>query len=120
MGVLVKERERRMDEGNAMMQAVWNNDPVSFELPRPVVPFPVWIGGIAERQIARAAKLHGRHGSRQSPEFAMSMRIRWDGVDAAELRSRLKACEAMDVGHMLVEPNERDRLLEGIDQIAGG
>lgn len=155
LGVPFNQRGRRMDEGIAMMQAVWNNDPVSFEartipakienmrmLPRPSVPIPIWIGGTAERQIARALKLQGWHGSRQSPaeiapivdrlrrerpdpDFAISMRIRWDGVDAAELRSRLKAYEALGVGHVLVEPNDREvddqeRILEGVGRIAGG
>ena len=130
-------------------------DPVTFEartiaatiqdmrmLPRPSVPIPIWIGGTAERQIARAVKLQGWHGSRQSPAeiapiveclcrerpdpaFAISMRIRWDGVDTAELRSRLKAYGTLGVGHVLVEPNDRevddqDRILEGVGRIAGG
>ena len=155
LGVPFKERGCRMDEGIAMMQAVWNNDPVTFEanwidakidnmrmLPRPAVPIPIWIGGTADRQIARAVKLQGWHGSRQSPseivpiverlrkarpdpEFAISMRIRWDGVDASELRSRLKAYEALGVGHVLIEPNDReaddqDRILEGVGRIMGG
>lgn len=155
LGVPFRERGRRMDEGIAMMRAVWYNDPVTFEanwidakidnmrmLPRPVVPIPIWIGGTAERQIARALRLQGWHGSRQSPaeispiverlrrerpdpEFAISMRIRWDGADAAELRSRLAEYEAIGVGHVLVEPNDREvddmeRILEGVGRIAGG
>lgn len=53
LGVPFRERGRRMDEGIAMMRAVWYNDPVTFEanwidakidnmrmLPRPVVPIP--------------------------------------------------------------------------------
>ena len=155
LGVPFKERGRRMDEGIAMMQAFWYNDPVTFEakwidaeidnmrmLPRPVVPIPIWIGGTADRQIDRATKLQGWHGSRQSPadiapiverlrkarpdpDFAISMRIRWDGVDAAELRARLAEYKAIGVGHVLVEPNDRevddqDRILEGVGRIAGG
>ncbi len=155
LGIPFKERGRRMDEGIAMMQAVWNNDPVSFEanfidakienmrmLPRPTTPIPIWIGGTAERQIQRALKLNGWHGSRQSPaeiapiverlrkarpdpEFAISMRIRWDGQDRAELKARLADYAALGVGHVLVEANDRevddlDLILEGVGRIAGG
>src|SRR5579863_7865812 len=61
LGVPFRERGRRMDEGIAMMRAVWNDDPVSFEakyipavidsmriLPRPEKPIPIWIGGTSE------------------------------------------------------------------------
>ena len=111
-------------------------------LPQPSVPIPIWIGGTAEPQIARAVKLQGWHGSRQSPNeiaaiverlrkarpdpaFAISMRIRWDGVDAAELKTRLAAYKALGVGHVLVEPNDREvddleRILEGVGRVAGG
>src|SRR5229473_7125770 len=58
LGVPFRERGRRMDEGIAMMRAVWSEDPVSFParhipaviedmrmLPPPVKPIPIWIGG---------------------------------------------------------------------------
>jgi alkanesulfonate monooxygenase SsuD/methylene tetrahydromethanopterin reductase-like flavin-dependent oxidoreductase (luciferase family) len=73
-----------MDEGIAMMRAVWKEDPVSFSarhipavvedmrmLPQPVKPIPIWIGGSSEAALARAVKLaDGWHGSRLSPEEA--------------------------------------------------
>ncbi|MGE0226819.1 MAG: TIGR03619 family F420-dependent LLM class oxidoreductase [Acetobacteraceae bacterium] len=155
LGVPFRERGRRMDEGLAMMQAVWNDDPVTFEartidakiqamrmLPRPSAPIPVWIGGTAPRQIARAVKLDGWHGSRQSPEeiapiveqlrkarpdeaFTISMRIRWKGEDAAEVKTRLQAYESLGVQHVLIEPENReiddwDRFLDGVGRIVGG
>src|SRR5271155_1909349 len=80
LGAPFRERGRRMDEGIAMMRAVWSQDPVSFParhvpavvedmrmLPHPVKPIPIWIGGISEAALAPAAKLaQGWHGSRVS------------------------------------------------------
>ncbi|MGE0420218.1 MAG: TIGR03619 family F420-dependent LLM class oxidoreductase [Acetobacteraceae bacterium] len=152
LGVPFRQRGRRMDEGIAMMRAVWTQDPVTFTartipakieamrmLPLPSAPIPIWIGGTAERQIARAIALDGWHGSRQSPQeiapivarlrqarpdpnFAISMRIRWDGADAAELKGRLDAYRALGVNHVLVEPDNRerddwDRILEGVGRL---
>src|SRR3989442_164999 len=61
LGVPFRERGRRMDEGIAMMRAVWQDDPVSFPaktipalidemriLPKTVKPIPIWIGGTSE------------------------------------------------------------------------
>ena len=73
-----------MDEGIAMMRAVWSEDPVSFEarhipavieemriLPQPVKPIPIWIGGSPEAALSRAIRLgDGWHGSRLTPEQA--------------------------------------------------
>jgi probable F420-dependent oxidoreductase len=81
LGVPFKERGRRMDEGIAMMRAVWDEDPVSFDAkyipavikdmrmqPRPTVRIPIWIGGRAEVALARAVRAcDGWHGSRYSP-----------------------------------------------------
>jgi probable F420-dependent oxidoreductase len=84
LGVPFGERGRRMDEGIAMMRAVWSEDPVTFAaryvpavieemrmLPRPVKPIPIWIGGSSEPALARAVRLaDGWHGSRLSPDEA--------------------------------------------------
>src|SRR5271169_4705597 len=83
LGAPFKERGRRMDEGLAMMRAVWTEDPVSFRTrwipaeisemrmqPRPCAPIPVWIGGSSEPALARAIRHEGWHGSRVSPEQA--------------------------------------------------
>src|SRR3954467_7302331 len=58
LGVPFKERGWRMDEGIAMMRAVWSQDPVTFDStwipatisamrtqPQPIQPIPIWIGG---------------------------------------------------------------------------
>jgi probable F420-dependent oxidoreductase len=85
LGVPFRERGRRMDEGIAMMRAVWSEDPVTFRarhipavidemrmLPQPVKPIPIWIGGSSEAALARAVRLaDGWHGSRLSPEQAV-------------------------------------------------
>ncbi len=138
LGVPFGERGRRMDEGIAMMRAVWSNDPVSFapkyipavidtmrSLPRPEKPIPIWIGGTSEPALKRAARLDGWHGSRASPEqavplvqrlrearpepeFTISLRYGWDGRDSAALRTRLEAYAAAGVDHVLVEPHDRE------------
>ena len=137
LGVPFRERGRRMDEGIAMMRAVWSEDPVSFParhipaviedmrmLPQPVKPIPIWIGGSSEAALARALRLDGWHGSRLSPEaavpvvrrlrekrpepeFTISLRSGWDGKDDAALGARLAAYAEAGVDHVLVEPAER-------------
>src|SRR6204780_5260921 len=83
LGVPFKERGRRMDEGIAMMKAVWSQDPVTFPTkyilavinnmrsqPQPVKPIPIWIGGSSDAAINRALRLDGWAGSRGRPEAA--------------------------------------------------
>src|SRR6267154_3006186 len=137
LGVPFRERGRRMDEGIAMMRAVWSEDPVSFParhipaviedmrmLPQPVKPIPIWIGGSSQAALARALRLDGWHGSRLSPEeaapivrrlreqrsdpgFTISLRYGWDGKDEGALSARLAAYGEAGVEHILVEPAER-------------
>lgn len=138
LGVPFRQRGRRMDEGIAMMRAVWSDDPVSFPahaipaviddmrmLPKPEKPIPIWIGGTSEPALKRALGLDGWHGSRCSPEqaapfvrrlraerpgpeFAISLRYGWDGRDGGALRARLDAYAEVEVGHVLVEPHDRE------------
>ena len=138
LGVPFRERGRRMDEGIAMMRAVWTDDPVSFAaktipavikdmrtLPKPEQPIPIWIGGISEPALQRAARLDGWHGSRCTPEqaapivarlraarpepdFAISLRYGWDGRDDGALRARLAGYAEVGIGHVLVEPAARE------------
>src|SRR5947208_2409267 len=83
LGVPFHERGRRMDEGIAMMRAVWSDDPVTFEAkyvpavidnmrmqPKPEKPIPIWIGGTSEPALKRALRYEGWHGSRATPEQA--------------------------------------------------
>lgn len=81
LGVPFRERGRRMDEGLAMMRAVWTQDPVDLHgkyiaaegerltmLPQPVRPIPLWLCGTAEAAIARTIRLaDGWHGSLLTP-----------------------------------------------------
>ena len=138
LGVPFHERGRRMDEGIAMMRAVWSDDPVTFAarwipavidhmrmMPKPEKPIPIWIGGSSEPALKRALRLDGWHGSRTTPEeaapivkrlraerpdpdFTISLRAAWDGKDDGALRARLHGYEAAGVQHVLVEPYERD------------
>jgi probable F420-dependent oxidoreductase len=137
LGAPFAERGRRMDEGIAMMRAVWSQDPVSFAarqvpaviddmrmLPQPAPPIPIWIGGSSAPALARALRLDGWHGSRLSPEearpivrrlrgerpdpgFAVSLRSGGDGKDAGALAARLSGYAEAGLDHVLVEPQER-------------
>jgi len=138
LGVPFRERGRRMDEGIAMMRAVWSDDPVIFKstyipaaidemrmLPKPVKPIPIWIGGTSEPAIRRALRFDGWHGSRCTPQqaapfvrrlraarpdsdFALSLRYGWDGRDQGALRARLEGYRDVGIEHVLVEPAERE------------
>src|SRR5213079_93560 len=138
LGVPFHERGRRMDEGIAMMRAVWSEDPVIFEAkyipavidgmrmqPKPERPIPIWIGGTSEAALQRALRHEGWHGSRATPEqaapiiarlrserpdpdFAISLRSAWDGRDDGALRARLQGFQAVGVEHVLVEPFDRE------------
>ncbi|HEY2618643.1 MAG TPA: LLM class F420-dependent oxidoreductase, partial [Acetobacteraceae bacterium] len=138
LGVPFKERGRRMDEGIAMMRAVWTQDPVTFEtkyipakitemtmLPLPVSPIPLWIGGSSDAALKRMIRIaDGWHGSRETPEeaspivrrlraarpegFTISMRMQWNGKDQGELRDRLAAYAAVGVQHVLIAPVNRE------------
>jgi alkanesulfonate monooxygenase SsuD/methylene tetrahydromethanopterin reductase-like flavin-dependent oxidoreductase (luciferase family) len=129
LGVPFRERGRRMDEGIAMMRAVWHEDPVTFPtrhipaviegmrmLPQPVEPIPIWIGGSSE-----AAPIV-RRLREQRPEsgFAISMRYGWDGKDDGALGARLAAYGEVGVEHVLVEPAERvlEDWLRAVERVA--
>lgn len=138
LGAPFKERGRRMDEGIALMRAVWTDDPVTFPTrwipavvkdmrmqPRPVVPIPIWIGGSSEPALQRALRLDGWHGSRVTPDaapalvqrlravrpdpaFTISLRVRLDTANPDRMRSDLAAYATAGVQHVLLEPMERD------------
>lgn len=138
LGAPFHERGRRMDEGIAMMRAVWTEDPINFPArwipavvkemrmqPRPAVPIPIWIGGGSDAALRRAMRLDGWHGSRVTPEaapvlvqrlragrpdsaFTISLRIRWDSQAQDRMRSDLAAYARAGVQHVLLEPMERE------------
>jgi alkanesulfonate monooxygenase SsuD/methylene tetrahydromethanopterin reductase-like flavin-dependent oxidoreductase (luciferase family) len=99
LGVPFRERGRRMDEGIAMMRAVWSQDPVSFParhipaviedmrmLPQPIKPDPDLdrrqLGGGARprcpprRRLARLAALARRGRADRSPVARATARSR--------------------------------------------
>jgi probable F420-dependent oxidoreductase len=138
LGVPFGERGRRMDEGIAMMRAVWSDDPVSFEarwvpavidnmrmMPKPQKPIPIWIGGTSDAALRRAARHDGWHGSRAmpqqaaplvaklraerpEPDFVLSLRAAWDGKSEGELKTRLEGFAAVGIDHVMVEPFDRE------------
>jgi alkanesulfonate monooxygenase SsuD/methylene tetrahydromethanopterin reductase-like flavin-dependent oxidoreductase (luciferase family) len=146
LGVPFRERGRRMDEGIAMMKAVWSDDPVTFPTrwiaakidtmrmqPKPCAPIPIWIGGSSDAAIKRALRLDGWHGSRVTPEQvpAMVQRLRAARPDSAftislrtayddGLRDRLEAYKAAGVQHVLVAPEERglEEYLAAVERVA--
>jgi probable F420-dependent oxidoreductase len=150
LGVPFNERGRRTDEGIAMMRAVWSDDPVSFDsrwipavidnmrmMPKPEKSIPIWIGGTSDAALKRAARLDGWHGSRATPEqaeplvarlraerpepeFAISLRAAWDGKDDGALKERLKGFAGVGVGHVMVEPFDREigDWLNSVERIA--
>jgi len=138
LGVPFKERGRRMDEGIALMKAVWSQDPVSFQTrwipavvenmrsqPQPEVPIPIWIGGSSDAAIARALRLDGWHGSRVRPEaaadvvkrfravrpddgFTVSLRININAGNVDDCREALASYAAAGVQHVMAAPEDRD------------
>jgi Luciferase-like monooxygenase len=110
------ERGRRMDEGIAMMRAVWSQDPVSFEakyisseiremtmLPQPLSPIPMWHGSRSEAAHRRTVRIgDGWHGSQVSPEQAGEVvaRLRRDRPEPEFTISIRSHWDGRDVGMM--------------------
>jgi len=138
LGVPFKQRGRRMDEGIAMMRAVWTEDPVSFEAkwipatitamraqPQPIQPIPIWIGGSSDAAIQRALRLDGWHGSRVAPEqaaamvkrlraerpgqdFTVSLRVSCNAGNVHGMRDVLGVYRDAGVQHVMAAPEDRD------------
>jgi probable F420-dependent oxidoreductase len=138
LGVPFNERGRRMDEGIALMRAVWGDDPVTFPtrwvpaevdnmrmMPKPEKPIPIWIGGTSEPALKRAARFDGWHGSRATPQqakplvvqlraerpdsdFVLSLRAAWDSKSEDELKARLQGFAEVGIDHVMVEPFDRE------------
>src|ERR1700758_199999 len=84
LGVPFRERGRRLDEGIALMRAVWTQDPVTFHgkyiaaeidamTMRPLLdkPIPIWFGARSEAAYKRTVRIgDGWHGSQLSPAEA--------------------------------------------------
>jgi probable F420-dependent oxidoreductase len=138
LGVPFRERGRRMDEGIAMMRAVWTEDPVSFDSnwisakidtmraqPQPIVPIPIWIGGSSDAALRRALKLDGWHGSRvradqaagvvqrlraERPDnaFTISLRVGFNADTVGGMADTLRAYRDAGVDHVMGAPEDRD------------
>src|SRR3954451_19367399 len=116
LGVPFNERGRRMDEGIAMMRAVWTQDPVTFEakyipakirdmtmLPQPVKPIPMWHGSRSAAAPRRTVRLgDGWHGSQVTPEQAKPVieRLRRDRPEPEFTISVRSHWDGRDVGMM--------------------
>jgi probable F420-dependent oxidoreductase len=125
LGVPFTERGRRLDEGLAMMRAVWTQDPVTFHsrtipaviegmtmTPMPVSPIPLWLGGNSDAALRRTARVaDGWHGSGHSPATAAPI----------VQRLRTERPEAEFVISMRVHWNGRDQgvLRDTVDAFAG-
>jgi probable F420-dependent oxidoreductase len=84
LGVPFRERGRRMDEGIALMRAVWSADPVTFHgktiaaeiadmvmRPLPIRPIPIWFGSRSEAAFMRTVRIgDGWHGGQLTPAEA--------------------------------------------------
>jgi probable F420-dependent oxidoreductase len=138
LGVPFRERGRRMDEGIAMMRAVWSQDPVTFDAqwiparidtmrsqPQPIAPIPIWIGGSSDAAIRRALRLDGWHGSRVAPDqaatvvkrlraerpdtdFTISLRVSCNADNVAGMRDTLSIYRDAGVQHVMAAPEDRD------------
>jgi probable F420-dependent oxidoreductase len=152
LGASFRDRGQRMDEILSLLRACWERDPIEFEgrsyrvhgvrlLPRPARRVPIWLGGSSEAAYQRAIA-HGDgfqllrctpeesretiarlRRERPEPEFAISLRVDWDGLrdDADELRRRLDAYREAGVQHVLAVPaqSKLDDWLESVERLAG-
>src|SRR5438094_1167598 len=114
LGVPFNERGRRMNEGIAMMRAVWSQDPVSFDakyipavvkdmtmLPQPVSPIPMWHGSRSEAAHRRTVRIgDGWHGSQVTPGQAGEVvkRLRRDRPEPEFTISVRSHWDGKDVG----------------------
>jgi probable F420-dependent oxidoreductase len=108
--------------------------------PQPVGHLPIWIGGHADIALRRAIDVgDGWHGAfltpeqaaprvrrlrdeRPEPEFAISMRTRWDALidDHDEILAELDHYREIGIGHVVPEPRQRtlDDYLRSIEVTA--
>ena len=116
LGAPFHERGRRMDEGIAMMRAVWTQDPVTFRAryipaeitdmtmtPLPISHIPIWIGGSSGAALNRTARVaDGWHGSRETPEEAAPIvrRLRAERPDAGFTVSMRMQWNGRDQGEL--------------------
>ncbi len=151
LGVPFAERGSRTDEALAVLRACWERDPTSFRgphtvleelrvMPKPARRIPIWVGGASEAALRRAVRAgdgwHGTfmgpeasapilerlRGERPEPEFTLSMRVAWDGLDEneSELRRRLEKFRELGLQHLVASPGqpEINGWLESVEMLA--
>jgi len=127
-------RGARMDEALDIYRAAWETDPVSHDgghydfadmklQPKPEARIPIWVGGLADVAIRRAARHDGYQGISSSPEemkaivqrlcdagagddFAISFRTGWDpnGMPPEQIREEAAAYAEAGVQHVVSAP----------------
>ena len=138
LGVPFRERGRRMDEGIAMMRAVWGRDPVTFEskwipakidvdalpatanranpdLDRRLIR-PSHQPGIAPGRLAWQPGQPGQGGrdgatpARRPPgeDFTISIRVSCNAGNVAAMRDALSAYRDAGIQHVMAAPEDRD------------
>jgi probable F420-dependent oxidoreductase len=149
LGVPFRERGRRLDEGLAMMRAVWNEDPVTFRgrhvpaeiiemtmMPPPRWPIPIWFGARSEAALRRTIRRgDGWHGSQLTPAEAAPIvaRLRRDRPEPAftiSMRShwdgkdrselRERLTAYAEIGVQHVMVHPRDRDVDDWDSVIEG
>ena len=121
LGVPFRERGRRLDEGIALMRAVWTQDPVTFRgkyiaaeidamsmRPLPEKPIPIWFGARSEAAYKRTVRVgQGWHGSQLGPAEAAPViaRLRRDRPEPEFTISMRSHWNGKDEGEL------RDRLM---------
>ena len=124
----------RLDEMLEIFEQVWANDPSSYAgehyafndlrvLPKPAHPIPIWVGGMSNPALVRAARTDGFQGISTDPEelaplvkrlraerpgddFTISYRTGWDpqGMDPAQIVDEAAAYAEAGVTHVVSAP----------------
>ena len=127
-------RGARMDEALDIYRSAWETDPVSHDgghydfadmklQPKPEARIPIWVGGLADVAIRRAARHDGYQGISSSPEemkaivqrlrdagagddFAISFRTGWDpnGMPPEQICEEAAAYAEAGVQHVVSAP----------------
>jgi alkanesulfonate monooxygenase SsuD/methylene tetrahydromethanopterin reductase-like flavin-dependent oxidoreductase (luciferase family) len=140
-----------MDEILALLRACWEQDPIEFEghhyavhgarlLPKPARRIPIWLGGRSQAawrraiahgdgfQLLRSTPDEARlaiaqlRRERPGPDFAISLRVDWDGLrdPGDDLRRQLDAYRDAGVQHLLAVPAQGrlDAWLASVESLA--
>ncbi|HLN17205.1 MAG TPA: TIGR03619 family F420-dependent LLM class oxidoreductase [Acidimicrobiales bacterium] len=139
LGYDFASRGRRLDEALDLFRVVWRDDPATFHgtysdfedvrvLPRPVGPVPIWIGGVSDTAIRRAAERGDGYqaigltpeqavplvakvrAARPETSFTISLRTGWDpqGMEPSRIVDERAAFEEAGIQHVVAAPWQRD------------